>query len=838
VLLLFLVLCFGLVDGRSSRNNPVFFVQDPNDGLCLAGSEFKRCGVETLWFVEGNPGKYEIHRRGVDDKSEDLCLDRKTCDTPTSEVRLASCSHCGAKRWNILGDESTGYVLSENGQEFCMKRDEHTELPTLIKCDDGFTTLSLHFASKYEIQVMESPGALLVAASAEGDVSKVKQLIDEDGVEVDSFDWDRVTPLIAAATTGQLEVIEVLMGHGPDVSAGDKDGITALMEAASNGNLEVVQFLVDRNAEVDQTSSSGVTALWLAAGEGHIAVVNYLIEQGADATISRSDGISANMAACVGGHLPVVEALLDAGADVEERDHDDVTPLMNAAENGTIPLIELLIEHGADVSALSSSGFTPLIVAAAGGHLDVVKIFLAKGADVNAMHDEGVDALMYAAAGGHTDVVKCLVEHGANVNQLHIQGGSALMEAATAGSLDVIQVLVDAGADVLLKDNDGVTPLMSSASQGHLNVTEFLIEKNVEVNAKANSGGTALMFASAGGYFEVCEYLIKKGANVNEAAIATQEYIDQINEAIQAGNNDVEPHQNGVTSLMVAALGGHEKVVKLLLDNGADAAVVDEEGTSALMNAIKGNYGDVSVMLVEAGANPNDVYIDEDGKKHDLLMDALHVANEEFATLLIQRGASADNKDRKGRTPLIMAAEAGMASTVEALLESGSVDVEAETKAGDTALLRAAFHGYSEIVELLVVKGKAKIHKRDKDGSNALMIASVRGHRDVVEVLIDNGIKIDLFNKEGHTALMFAYHGRSQANQLIESYGDYLDENKNSTISVLDMFENHNDIVDILLENGADPSIQDKEGHVAADFDFKMHPTSTDGSSSNIHEDL
>ena len=35
---------------------PPFFLQDPSDNLCLAGEDFKRCSIETLWYVVGSPG--------------------------------------------------------------------------------------------------------------------------------------------------------------------------------------------------------------------------------------------------------------------------------------------------------------------------------------------------------------------------------------------------------------------------------------------------------------------------------------------------------------------------------------------------------------------------------------------------------------------------------------------------------------------------------------------------------------------------------------------------------------------------------------------------------------
>ncbi|CAM9789033.1 unnamed protein product, partial [Sphacelaria rigidula] len=48
-----------------------------------------------------------------------------------------------------------------------------------------------------------------------------------------------------------------------------------------------------------------------------------------------------------------------------------------------------------------------------------------------------------------------------------------------------------------------------------------------------------------------------------------------------------DAHRDDVTALMVAAQGGHLEMVTLLTDNGADVKAKDEEGFTALLNAVK-----------------------------------------------------------------------------------------------------------------------------------------------------------------------------------------------------------------------------------------------------------
>ena len=124
-----------------SSGPPAFFLQDPIDGLCLAGDKYRRCAIDTLWYVTGKAGAYQIHHRLVDETDEGSCLDRASCHLDESDVQLSNCNHCGAKKWNILGDAETGYVLTEDGNKNCIKR--VGDKATMIKCDKGYSGISL-----------------------------------------------------------------------------------------------------------------------------------------------------------------------------------------------------------------------------------------------------------------------------------------------------------------------------------------------------------------------------------------------------------------------------------------------------------------------------------------------------------------------------------------------------------------------------------------------------------------------------------------------------------------------------------------------------------------------
>jgi ankyrin repeat protein len=65
------------------------------------------------------------------------------------------------------------------------------------------------------------------------------------------------TPLHYAASEGQIEIVELLLGKGADISSQDKTGNTPLWFAAAWGHLEVVKSLLDKGGDITSSLSRG-----------------------------------------------------------------------------------------------------------------------------------------------------------------------------------------------------------------------------------------------------------------------------------------------------------------------------------------------------------------------------------------------------------------------------------------------------------------------------------------------------------------------------------------------------------------------------------------------------
>ncbi len=66
---------------------------------------------------------------------------RIQCHLEESEIGLSNCNHCGAKKWNILGNPETGYALTEDNNKYCVLRVKNSA--NLISCDKSYATFLL-----------------------------------------------------------------------------------------------------------------------------------------------------------------------------------------------------------------------------------------------------------------------------------------------------------------------------------------------------------------------------------------------------------------------------------------------------------------------------------------------------------------------------------------------------------------------------------------------------------------------------------------------------------------------------------------------------------------------
>jgi len=128
---------------------------------------------------------------------------------------------------------------------------------------------------------------LVIAASAagltplqkaiqKGDIKKVIALLDK-GANIN--EWNFGTPLIMAASAGQLEIARLLIERGANLNMIGQNGWTALGCAAAEGHSDIVDLLISKEADVDQAIQGMKT--WAEWSRGLGTNLDQKLSQGA-----------------------------------------------------------------------------------------------------------------------------------------------------------------------------------------------------------------------------------------------------------------------------------------------------------------------------------------------------------------------------------------------------------------------------------------------------------------------------------------------------------------------------------------------------------------------------
>ncbi len=126
-----------------------------------------------------------------------------------------------------------------------------------------------------------------------------------------------------------------------------------------------------------------------------------------------------------------------------------------------------------------------------------------------------------------------------------------------------------------------------------------------------------------------------------------------VKKLIQQGINVNELDTNQDAPLIIAAYEGHTEIVQLLLEAGADVAVVDPgmKATALHAAAYAGNTESARLLV--------QYHIDMDKQGpyngYTALHDAIWQGNDAIAKLLIEAGANLTLKSHAGETPLAFA---------------------------------------------------------------------------------------------------------------------------------------------------------------------------------------
>lgn len=249
-------------------------------------------------------------------------------------------------------------------------------------------------------------------------------------------------------------------------------------------------------------------------------------------------------------------------------------------------------------------------------------------------------------------------------------------------------------------------------------VMELAEQLSSESAAESGEGGlSALHLLVLHNFYEAAEIVLKKGTNPNIPG--------------GQGKGKSADVYLGVTPVHLACYMGNYKMVKLLVDNGADTALCDDLGRNCYHFLASINY---------------------DGMMGNLTGQYKTVKQRLNIVPLLSGDINA--KDKQGITPLTQLLSnnnKNMQKTlIKAYIDKGA-DITAVDEHGNNALINAVINN-SISSSMMLMMNKELINLQNSDGDTPLHIAAREENFEIAYALINMGADTGIVNNNGETA--------------------------------------------------------------------------------------
>ncbi|EPE36426.1 Ankyrin repeat-containing protein [Glarea lozoyensis ATCC 20868] len=354
------------------------------------------------------------------------------------------------------------------------------------------------------------------------------------------------------------------------------DVVYALAVADSTGCRDEYDDYIVSAGEISQLVL--LDALIAVAFLGNLQMLRHLLSEGADPNTHSSYYRPPLVYAVMQGHLDVVRLLLDSGAYINIGTHfwsEKTTnaPLDRASRTGHFELIKLLLDHPSMVLGGNDDRTTTL-------HKPVLR-----------------DAIQSAAEAGHQDVIQYLVQRpewdGYVPLETELMRHSILRGGIRGNQEHIIQWMLDIGVNINTElhhdysDCDyGLLVLEIAATRGRPSIVRLLLENGV------NRETQALSIAAENGHVDVARLLLDYPGDINveHMLVGIEEHGPRIFTGMRSPVIGTPLHE--------AVRGGHEPMVRLLLERGID---INVPWASEAMNlAIHWEMDSIVTAFVEA----------------------------------------------------------------------------------------------------------------------------------------------------------------------------------------------------------------------------------------------
>eukprot|EP01130_Rhizamoeba_saxonica_P014344 TRINITY_DN6260_c0_g1_i1.p1 TRINITY_DN6260_c0_g1~~TRINITY_DN6260_c0_g1_i1.p1 ORF type:complete len:1214 (-),score=247.54 TRINITY_DN6260_c0_g1_i1:28-3669(-) len=329
----------------------------------------------------------------------------------------------------------------------------------------------------YRIKDRDGRSSIHYAAACNNS-QPIEFLLNKTKVDPNATDKKGITPLMIAAKHGKSEVAKTLL----DIDVvkekieylTDSNKWTALHYAAYHAHKEIVELFIENNVFLEPETTDSSVPLHLAAMRGNLECIKALVDS-SEVSLNRKDKNhnTALLLAARNGHLEVVSYLVHMGCKVYISDYQNNNVLHLASAYGWNHVLRFLLENtDIDINDINKQGITPIAVSVIKGHVACTKILASdKDIDLDVKDPSGKNLLHYACKRGISSSVRNqisdLLDIGIYANIPDKLGNTPLhiilsFEYQKVGNENIQKsiaiLLLEGGADVNHKNREGLTP--------------------------------------------------------------------------------------------------------------------------------------------------------------------------------------------------------------------------------------------------------------------------------------------------------------------------------------------------------------------------------------------
>jgi len=338
--------------------------------------------------------------------------------------------------------------------------------------------------------------------------------------------------------------------------------------------------------------------------------------------------------------------------DLDTVDGRDRWDTIVAASAGEVETLRRLLGRDPRL-ARATYWYAPAVhFAVREGHIEAVRLLLDAGADPerNGLHDRNLVEM--ARERGHEQIAETLEQERERRGRIAAQPADhPIHQAAARGKLDTVRGLLDADAALVnLGARRGITPLHCAVLGGSLQMVTLLLERGANIHARNPDDLQAIDFAIWGDprrpavNRDVVRLLVSRGATYDLTIASALGDLAGVRQMVDDNPSRIsETRPNGRRPLSAAIEFGHDDIVRLLLERGADPQWEEPgapHGTSLHTAAARGNLAIVKLLL-DHGADPNE---DVDSTASA----SVFAATPEIRELIESRGAELSPYDTSG----------------------------------------------------------------------------------------------------------------------------------------------------------------------------------------------